>query len=217
VTLAKGRVISRTAASSAKAVSLAGGGREAIGRVASRAVAEAAREASDRLARAEHAARALLEDADRAARALREEARAEGRAEGAAELAAAWIKLRAQENTRDERDLDRTVELARAMAERLIGEAITLDPAKIVSMCRQTLASARQARNVVVRANPADAETLRARLPSLGLEPTAIEIHADETRTRGSLLLETDLGILDADLTIQLDRLARSLRDGLRP
>jgi flagellar assembly protein FliH/type III secretion protein L len=141
----------------------------------------------------------------------------EGREEGAAELAAAWIKLRTEEQARDERDLDRTVELARAMAERLLGEALLLDPGRIVAMCRQTLASARQARHVVVRAHPTDAETLRAHLPSLGLEQAAIEIHADESRTRGSLLLETDLGILDADLTIQLDRLARSLRDGLRP
>jgi flagellar biosynthesis/type III secretory pathway protein FliH len=57
---------------------------------------------------------------------------------------------------------------------------------------------------------------LQAHVASLGLEHSALEIHADESRTRGSLLLETDLGIIDADLTIQLDRLARSLRDGLR-
>ena len=216
MTLAKGRVLRGAASSAAKTVTLATGGENARGRVIRRAVAEAAREAADRMARAEQAARALLDDAERAARSMRDQARAEGRQEGAAELAAAWIMLRAQENARDERDLDRTVELARAMAERLVGEAIVLDPAKIVSMARQTLASARQARHVVVRAHPADAETLRAQLPSLGLEQVAIEIHADEARTRGSLLFDTDLGILDADLTIQLDRLARSLRDGLR-
>jgi flagellar biosynthesis/type III secretory pathway protein FliH len=217
VTLAKGRVMRGPATRAAKAVTLAGLGGDAQGRVVERAVAEAAREASDRLARAEQAARAVVDDAERTARAMRDQARAEGRQEGAAELAAAWIKLRAAEDARDERDLDRTVELARAMAERLMGEALLLDPAKIVSMARQTLASARQARHVVVRAHPADAATLRAQLPSLGLEAAAIEIHADEARTRGSLLIETDLGILDADLTLQLDRLARSLRDSLRP
>jgi len=195
---------------------LTGIGGESRGRIVSRAVAEAAEEASGRIARAEQAARALLDEAAQKARAIKDQARAEGRAEGAAELAAAWVKLRAEEGARDERDFDRTVELARAMAERLIGETIALDPAKIVSMARQTLTAARQARQIVVRAHPADAETLHAHLPSLALEQAAIEIHADETRTRGSLLLETDLGILDADLTIQLDRLARSLRDGFR-
>lgn len=216
MTLARGRVVRGSAVVAAKPVTLAGGGGMAIGRVVQRAVAEAAREASDRTARAEAAARVILDDAEKAARVIREQARAEGRREAAADLAAAWVKLRAEESARDERDMDRTVELARAMAERLVGEAIVLDPAKIMSMARQTLAAARQARRVVMRAHPADADTLRDHLPSLGLEHSAIEIHADETRTRGSLLVETDLGILDADLTIQLDRLARSLRDGLQ-
>jgi flagellar biosynthesis/type III secretory pathway protein FliH len=216
VTLARGRVMRGGAAASATPVVLAGGGADARGRVVQRAIAEAAREADNRMARAEAAARVIVEDAERAANVIREQARAEGREQGAAELAAAWIKLRAEENARGERDIDRTVELARAIAERLVGETLAVDPVKIVSMARQTLASARQARHVVVRAHPADAEELRAHLPSLGLEQSAIGIHADETRARGSLLLETDLGILDADLTIQLDRLARSLRDGLR-
>src|SRR6185503_16549174 len=123
----------------AKTVTLATGAQNVRGRVMQRSVADAAREAADRMTRAEQAARALLDDAERAARSVRDQARAEGRQQGAAELAAAWIKLRAQENARDERDLDRTVELARAMAERLLGEAIVLDPAKIVSMARQTL------------------------------------------------------------------------------
>jgi flagellar biosynthesis/type III secretory pathway protein FliH len=215
VSVSKGRVMRGSVARGAKPISLDGPG-EAVGRLVHRAVAEAAREASERKARAEDAARVILEDAERTARAIRDQARAEGRQEGAAELAAAWVKLRAAESARDERDLDRTVALARAMAERLIGEAIALDPAKIASMARAILASARQARRLSMRAHPADAETLRVHLSSLGLEQVPIEIHADETRTRGSLLLETDLGILDADLTIQLDRLARSLRDGLR-
>jgi len=216
VTLAKGRILRGPAAVGAKTVALAAGS-DPFGRVVQRSVAAAAREASDRLARAEQSARAVLEDAERSARALHEKARAEGRQEGAAELAAAWIKLRTEESARDERDLARTVELARAMAERLVGESIVLEPATIVAMCRQTLASAQQARHVVVRAHPADADVLRAHLASLALEQAALEIHADETRARGSLLFETDLGILDADLTIQLDRLTRSLRDSLRP
>jgi flagellar biosynthesis/type III secretory pathway protein FliH len=216
VTLAKGRIVKEGAGRGAKTVTLAGVGSPPRGRLVPRAVAEAAHEAERRLARAEQAARAMLDEAERKARSIRDEARAEGRQEGAAELAAAWIKLRTEEAARDEKDLDRAVVLARAIAERLVGETLRLDPAAIAAMARQTLASARQARHIVLRAHPEDAATLRAHSTSLGLEQVAIEIHADETRTRGSLLAETDLGILDADLTIQLDRLARSLRDSLR-
>lgn len=220
MTLAKGRILRGPATRGAKPIELAFGSSPSsvpLGKVLRGSVAAAAREAADRLSRAEQAARTIVEDGERAARSLRDQARIEGRQEGAAELAAAWIKLRSEDNARAERDFERTVELARAMTERLVGASLALDPATIVAMCRQTLASAQRARHVVVRAHPADAEVLGANLSSLGLEQAAIEIHADETRARGSLLFETDLGILDADLTIQLDRLTRSLRDSLRP
>ena len=216
MTLAKGRVVRGAATLGAKPVALSGASGGPYGRVVQQRAADAAREGADRLARAEQAARALLDQAEQAARSLRVEARQEGQEEGAAALTAAWIKLRTEENARDERDLDRTVELARALAERIVGETIALEPAKIAVMARQTLAAAKQARKITLLAHPDDAAALRAHIGSLALEQVALEIHADEARTRGSLLLETDLGIIDADLTIQLDRLARSLRDGLR-
>jgi flagellar biosynthesis/type III secretory pathway protein FliH len=216
MTIHRGKILRGTATSGAKTVILGGAAEPPRGRVLPRAVAEAAEEARTRIERAEQAARAILEDAERAARDVRAEAREEGRREATADLAAAWIALRAEQNARAARDLDGTVELARAMAERILGEAIALDPAKIAMMARQALASASQARHVALRAHPADAEALSKEVSSLGLESAAIEIHADDTRPRGSLLLETDLGTLDADITIQLDRLARSLRDGLR-
>jgi flagellar biosynthesis/type III secretory pathway protein FliH len=216
MTTPRGKILRGAVTSGAKTVILGGAGEPPRGLVRPRAVAEAAEEARARIDRAEKEARAILENAERAAREVREKAREEGRREGAQELALAWIALRTEQSARDERDLDRTVELARAMAERIVGETIALEPAKIAVMARQALASASQARHIALRAHPADAEALQKDVSSLGLESAAIEIHADETRPRGSLLLETDLGILDADITIQLDRLARSLRDGLR-
>jgi type III secretion protein L len=178
--------------------------------------AEASMQASAKAAAAEERARAILAAAETRARATLDEAREEGKKTATAELVAAWIKLRTEQDARDERDLDRTTELARAMAERLVGEALRLDPAKIQSIARQVLASARQSRRVVLRAHPEDAAALRHDIASLGLEGAAIEIQADTTRARGSLLLDTDLGTLDANLTLQLDRLARSLRDSFR-
>jgi flagellar biosynthesis/type III secretory pathway protein FliH len=181
-----------------------------------RASAAASLEASAKLAAAEERARAIVTAAEVKARTMQEEAHERGRSEGTASLASAWVKLRTEQEARDERDLDRTTELARAMAERLVGEALELDPAKVKSIARQVLATARKARRVVLSAHPADADALRADLGALGLEGAAIEIHADEKRSRGSLLVETDLGTLDANLTLQLDRLARSLRDSFR-
>jgi len=140
----------------------------------------------------------------------------ESRREAAAELASAWIRFRAEEAARDEKSLDRIVELARAIAERIVGEALRLDGAAILSIARQVLASARQAKRISLRAHPDDAALIRQEIASLGLEDVAVEIHADDRRPRGSLLLDTDLGILDANLSVALDRLARALRDSFR-
>jgi flagellar biosynthesis/type III secretory pathway protein FliH len=215
MTLPKGRVIKTPAP--AGVLTVAGPApAPRTGKLLKQASAAASLEASAKLAAAENEARAILAAAEAKARAMREEAREQGRSEGAASLAAAWVKQRTEEAARDERDLDRTTELARAMAERLVGEALELDPAKVRSIARQVLATARKARRVVLSAHPADADALRADLAALGLEGAAIEIHADQARDRGSLLVETDLGTLDANLTLQLDRLARSLRDSFR-
>jgi flagellar biosynthesis/type III secretory pathway protein FliH len=99
------------------------------------------------------------------------------------------------------------------MAERLIGESLELDPGRVTAIARQALANVRRVRTVAIFAHPEDAPVLRQDIERLGLEGAAIEIHADPARSRGSLLMRTDLGTLDADLCLQLDRLAAALRD----
>jgi flagellar biosynthesis/type III secretory pathway protein FliH len=215
MTLPRGRVVKAPA--NAGALSIPGSPPASrAGKLLKAAAATAALDASAKIAAAEDRARVIVAAAEAQARSLHDEAREEGRKEGAASLAAAWVKLRTEEAGRDERDLDRTTEVARVMAERLVGEALELDPGKVRALARQVLASARYSRRVVFSAHPTDADALRADLGALGLEGAAIEIHVDVTRTRGSLLIETDLGTLDANLTLQLDRLARSLRDSFR-
>jgi flagellar biosynthesis/type III secretory pathway protein FliH len=56
---------------------------------------------------------------------------------------------------------------------------------------------------------------LGARLGELGFDPSAIALRADPARQRGQLRLETDVGVLDADLAPQLDRLVAKLRESL--
>jgi flagellar biosynthesis/type III secretory pathway protein FliH len=41
-------------------------------------------------------------------------------------------------------------------------------------------------------------------------------VNADATLTRGSLVVHTDLGTIDAQLRPQLDRLAKALREAMR-
>jgi flagellar biosynthesis/type III secretory pathway protein FliH len=67
----------------------------------------------------------------------------------------------------------------------------------------------------VIHAHPVDAEVLRKYVTALNVDGRSIEIETDEALARGALRLHTDVGIIDAQLTHRLDRLADALRDAL--
>jgi flagellar biosynthesis/type III secretory pathway protein FliH len=213
--VARGRIVSadQSAARDAKRAIAVAAPSIALGRVIKKDAADARVEARRIVEQAEREARDLVEKANRAARDIKAEAERAGREDGAHRFAAAYLKLRQEQATRDERDLSRSIDLARAMAERLIGESLEIDPRRVTAIARQTLAHVRRVRKVSVFAHPDDADVLRQDIERLGLEGAAIEIHAEPARSRGSLLFRTDLGTLDADLSLQLDRLAAAMRD----
>ncbi len=172
--------------------------------LAQRIVGDAEREAEAIRARA-HESSALL-----AARAAEEAREAEH-----AKLAALYLALRREEERRDARDLDRTMDIARILAERLLGELLRLDPARIVALARQALAEAKGATRAVIEASPLDADALRGHVLDFGLAEGALDVKIDPQLSRGSLRVHTNLGTLDVQLTPQLERLAKALRDAL--
>ena len=102
------------------------------------------------------------------------------------------------------------------LSERLLGQALALDPELVTGLARQALSEARGARRVRIFAHPEDAAILRRDASTLGLAESAVSITEDANRARGQLRLETDIGVLDAELAPQLDRLAKRLRETLR-
>jgi len=140
----------------------------------------------------------------------------EARALADSELAAHYLALRKREEARAEGDLDRTVGLAVILAERLIGETRRMDRHLIMQMAHAALAEARGARRVIIEACPLDLDELRANVSTFGFAPDCIEVRANPELASGSLLLQTDLGSLDARLSPQLERLAVALRHALR-
>jgi flagellar biosynthesis/type III secretory pathway protein FliH len=158
---------------------------------------------------------ALLHHASQQGAAAAEAARHDAQADADATLAARWIALRQAEALRVE-DGARVVALAVALAERLIGAALELDPARIATLASGVLAEARGARRAVIHAHPLDAEVLRHHLSASDLDPESVTIEVDERLARGALRLHTDVGIIDAQLASRLDRLADALRDALR-
>jgi flagellar biosynthesis/type III secretory pathway protein FliH len=146
-------------------------------------------------------------------------AAAEARQHAETELAARWIALRERERAAIGRESERVVAMAAALAERLLGAALAVDPGRIAELARGVLDEARGARRAVVEAHPTDAEELRARLASLaneGLALESVEVRCDDALARGELRLHTDLGTIDARLAPRFERLAAALRHALR-
>jgi flagellar biosynthesis/type III secretory pathway protein FliH len=188
-----------------------------LGRRLSRAEVEAAERAALVMEAATRRASALLSDAQHRADEIRAGAVEEGRAQGLAETTALSMALRKREIHSTELALDRVVELARLLAERLLGHALQVNRAEIVGLASQVLAEAGGARRIELHANPDDVPLLQG--ATVGFDPDG-RVHAviaDESLARGDLRLNTELGMIDARLGPELARLAERLREALTP
>lgn len=163
--------------------------------------AEAGRIVADARAEAARAVAGAVEEATRAARE-----------EEVARLAASWLALRQREEASAALQQDRLVALATALAERLLGESLRIDPVRIAELAVTAMQEARGARTVRIDAAPEDVASLREALAALG---ETARVEEDPALGRGSLVVHTDLGKIDARIEPQLARLASALREAL--
>ncbi len=157
----------------------------------------------------------LSEARERAAR-LQQDAFDSGREAGLASLAAEQLAFASQRERHSEQALDDSVRMARLLSERLLGEALNLDPARVLCLARQTLREARGARQIRILAHPEDAAHISQALGSLGLHPGTSRVEADPALNRGDLRFITDIGVLEAAIGPQLNLLTNKLRDALK-
>jgi flagellar biosynthesis/type III secretory pathway protein FliH len=131
-----------------------------------------------------------------------------------ARLTAELLTLRMAQEARAEHELDRTIDIARLLAERLVGEAIRVEPERIAALAHDALRETRGARNIRIEACPDDVDALARVLHEAGVHVSEVAPNAE--LARGSLVVQTELGKIDARLTPQLSRLAEALREALR-
>lgn len=170
---------------------------------ATRIVDEARRAADELLARA----RADAADVERTAA---DEARARELARVAAEV----LAIRIAEEERRARDVDRTIEMAVLLAERLVGEVLRVDPTRVRALAAEVLAETRGARSMRVECHPDDEGEVRALLAEHA--GALVEVDTTTGLGRGSLVVHTELGRVDARLSPQLQRLGEALREALQ-
>jgi len=175
-----------------------------------------ARFAAERIVREAHArAEAILAEARAQAVAAGAQAGQDAREQAHTQAIAQWVAVRRAEDARLQAATDRAVALAVLLAERLVGAALEVDPARIATLAQGVVAEARGARRATLDAHPVDAQHLRDQLASLGLAAESVEVRDDPSLARGALRLHTDVGTLDAQLAPRLERLAVALRDAL--
>lgn len=211
MTLTLARIVRAESVDDAVPVSVPGRGDTLPASIIPSQVVEAHERARQLIAAAETRAREIVGNAEAELERLKAEARRTGRELALAEVSAQALALSRAEAALDERALGRSTELSRLLAERLLGEALELEPARVVSLARAALAEARGARSVTIVAHPDDISELERALRQGELERVTRLIPNAE-RGRGSLRLETEIGVLDAELSVQLDRLVAALR-----
>lgn len=143
-------------------------------------------------------------------------------AEGIRSLTAAWtgaVEAFTRERqvllTRARRD---AVELAVEIAGRITRRAIAADPDAVGNAMESALAMVMRPTRVVVAVHPGDRERAESLLPGLlAVFPRAgdVSIASDESVERGGCVLRTAGGAtIDADVSTQLDRIARVVVPG---
>jgi type III secretion protein L len=179
-----------------------------------RVVVDAHAVAAEIVADARARAQAMVAEATSNAMAIAENVARETREKEIARIAAEVIAVRAGAERRAEKELHRTIEVAVLLAERLVGEAIAVEPARIATLAHDALKETRGARQMRIEACAADVAALEEVLAALGEGVATIEVSPD--LARGSLVVHTELGRVDARLAPQLARLAEALREVLR-
>jgi len=169
------------------------------------------------------AARAVIEEALTEAEMLRTLAIEEGRAEGlrlgreavAVELAPAAAALgQAIEEARvmrteiAEAAEARAVELALAIAEKVVAGALEIEPERVVDVVRGALRGLVDGERIIVCVHPDDLELVRA--AGIGSPEAHLEIHGERRIARGGALVRTSVGEVDAQIEHKLDA-ARAL------
>jgi flagellar assembly protein FliH len=107
---------------------------------------------------------------------------------------------------------DELVRLAVAVARRILHREIALDGEALLGLVKAALEKIDQREIHVIRTHPDTVPLLRRVLEQGGIE-RRIEISADGHLDRGSLIVETERGPLDASIEAQLQEIERGFAD----
>jgi flagellar assembly protein FliH len=97
----------------------------------------------------------------------------------------------------------RAAELALAIAEKVVGGALEIEPERVVDVVRGALRGLLDGDRIVVCVHPDDVEIVRT--AGLGSLEAHLEVHGERRIARGGALVRTAVGEVDAQIDSKLD------------
>lgn len=102
--------------------------------------------------------------------------------------------------------------LALAVAKKILRRELTVDPHALLGILKAALETINNAEILLIRVAPDDVPLLAGRLTALGL-PDRVEVAADRGLERGSVIVETQRGQIDASVQTQLAEIENGFAD----
>jgi flagellar assembly protein FliH len=109
----------------------------------------------------------------------------------------------------------RAVELAVAIAEKILGAALELDPGRVANVIVGALRRSASRDRIVLEVNPADVDAVNAVIGDLSRSVGVgeLDVRPERRIARGGCVVRTEDGDVDAQVAAQLDRAREVLLD----
>jgi len=140
-----------------------------------------------------------------------------GRLEGVEKLMEASAQMIQRMNDLEAQLIPQIKDLSLAIVRKILGKELELHPEEVVSIIKQALSDkARQRKEIVLRVNPADLNIVRqsrAQLVEVLSRCKEIALREDPDVELHGVVIETDAGVIDAQLETQLLVFERVLKN----
>ena len=160
---------------------------------------------------AEREAQDIVRQAREQAEALRQQTDQEAKRQASLELASQRLVAERQLARFDDVQLERTVQLARLLAERVLRDSLTHAPEHWLRLAQVALDNFRRARQTRLFVHPEQLPVIQEILPKLKFSPGSVSVHPDPNMLPGDLRVVSDMGDLTFSVAKQLDRLVEAV------
>jgi type III secretion protein L len=166
---------------------------------------------------AEQAIAKIKTEAEEMREGAKKEGYEAGRQEGVEKLMEATAQVIQRMNDLEAQLIPQIKDLSLAIVRKILGKELELHPEEVVSIIRQALSDkARQRKEIVLRVNPADLDIVRqsrGQLVEVLSRCKEIALREDPNVELHGVVIETDAGVIDAQLETQLQVFERVLKN----